>query len=169
MMMKLLFLDLDGVMVVDDDPDRLSPVPDGPFRTEMFSKKCVEVLNELVEVTDCQIVLSSDWRLHFNLRQVWDIFKFNKVRRMPLGFTGLATSGSGWMSVQKLEEDRGKEIRQWLAQHGFFPQFHFWAAVDDMNLSPHVSRFVRTDWRKGLTTDGVFDKLVSLLNAETPT
>ena len=158
MMMKILFLDIDGVMVISD-----KELHNGPFRTEIWDVRCVEVLNAVIESTDCQIVLSSDWRLHLNLRQIWDIFQFNRVSRMPLGFTGLATLDGGWINVNRLEEDRGIEINKWLATHGFNPPFNMWCAVDDMNLSPHVSRFVRTGWMRGLTTEGVFDKLVDTL------
>ena len=158
MMMKLLFLDIDGVMTTVNEGGR-----NGPFETEIWSQDCVEVLNAVVKESDCQIVLSSDWRLHFNLRQIWDIFKFNKVDRMPLGFTGLASYTSGWTDVKRLEEDRGIEIKRWLGHHGFFPEYKMWCAVDDMNLAPHIDRFVRTNWKKGLTTDGMFDKLVNTL------
>lgn len=158
MQIKILFLDLDGVMVLEDS------VRDGPFNTDMFDPECVRVLNEIIKETDCQIVLSSDWRLHFNLRQIWDIFKFNKVARFPLGFTGEATSGGGWTSVKLLEEHRGIEIKRWLGQHGLQLPFKFWVVVDDMDLSPHVSRFVRTDWERGLVTEGVKEEIIEKLN-----
>jgi len=165
-MLKVLFLDLDGVMVTDRDWQPLG-WDHGPFDTELFDPECVKVLNRVLRETDAQVVLSSDWRLHLSLTQMWDVFKFNQVERMPLGFTGFeCEEESRRVPAKRLEEFRGLEVTNWLTQHGFGNQFDFWVAVDDMNLSPHCRRFVRTSWKVGLATPGVEEKLVAMLNGK---
>ena len=164
-MLKILFLDLDGVMVPDRE-ERL--VETSVFNSDVFGSECVKILNEIIEETDCQIVLTSDWRLFFSLSQIWEIFKFNKVSRMPIAFTGLATDSGGWPLAARLEEFRGIEIRRWLKQHGleFDNKFDFWVAVDDMDLSPHVRRFVLSPFTDGLAAPGIKEKIIKKLNGE---
>jgi len=53
---KVIFLDIDGVLATDDS-DYI-----------YFDKKCVEVLNSILEQVPAKIVVTSSWRLHFNLK-----------------------------------------------------------------------------------------------------
>jgi hypothetical protein len=53
--MKLLFLDIDGVMTNDDtiiNPNHICS----------FSKSCVEVLNQILQTHHVKIILTSSWR-----------------------------------------------------------------------------------------------------------
>ena len=49
------------------------------YRFDNFDQKAVKVLNEILEQTDAEIVVSSDWRLHATIRRTWEITTNLKV------------------------------------------------------------------------------------------
>ena len=59
--MKILFLDFDGVIC-------LSTEWGSRYKTktqfDRFNAKALKVLNEILFLTDCEIVVSYDWRFH---------------------------------------------------------------------------------------------------------
>ena len=65
--MKILFCDIDGVILPFHNNNKRIEIPDFNSSFELFDSKCVKVLNEIIQETDCEIVISSDWRNHFNL------------------------------------------------------------------------------------------------------
>ena len=85
--MRILFLDNDGVICLSNNwgsrskkwskyrsanPDSGKEKKDAPVfvRFDDFDKKAIKVLNEIIEETGCEIVVSSDWRLHANLEEL---------------------------------------------------------------------------------------------------
>jgi hypothetical protein len=74
---KVLFLDNDGVICLANNwgsrvnkrkKDKISLVMNDPdveakYRFDYFDKKAVKVLNQVLEETGAEIVVSSDWRL----------------------------------------------------------------------------------------------------------
>jgi len=85
--MKILFLDNDGVICLSnnwgsrskkrskyrsENPNSSDSKKDAPIdvRLDDFDKKAIKVLNEIIEETGCDIVVSSDWRLHANLEEL---------------------------------------------------------------------------------------------------
>ncbi len=70
--MKTLFLDLDGVIVVGWVNSKFHL--DWKTKFMKFDAKAVQVLNEILEETGAEIVLSSDWKNHFTLQEMRDIF-----------------------------------------------------------------------------------------------
>jgi pterin-4a-carbinolamine dehydratase len=83
--MKVIFLDNDGVICLANNwgsrhkkqkewggmklsmRGREIPLE---YRFDNFDQKAVKVLNEILEQTDAEIVVSSDWRLHANLEEL---------------------------------------------------------------------------------------------------
>ena len=68
--MKTIFLDIDGVLVLEN-----IEMPEGDT-PPLFNKECVKVLNEILSETNAIIVLSSDWRLMWDIKRLDFIFKF---------------------------------------------------------------------------------------------
>ncbi len=62
---NVLFLDHDGVICLPDQWGRRS---EGSLEIDKyfdkFDKKSIKILNEIIEKTNCEIVISSDWRFH---------------------------------------------------------------------------------------------------------
>ena len=66
--MKLLFLDIDGVMTNDDRVinDR---------HVYSFSKSCVEVLNQILRTHEVKIILTSSWRTVYDPETIHNPFR----------------------------------------------------------------------------------------------
>jgi|CXWL01.1.fsa_nt_gi hypothetical protein len=87
--MKYLFLDIDGVIANDwsvkQPNDKWLKVDNDTAYP--FFPAAVEQLNRLIVETGADIILSSDWRISFNLKQLDYIFKANEVIKSPVAVT----------------------------------------------------------------------------------
>ena len=156
--MKVIFLDIDGVLALDKQffQNRNKFHFKNPIAKELnipypWDKSAVKVFNKILEATDATIVLSSDWRIHWNLEDIGKIFEFNGVMKKPEFYTKLLKefdesaaalfSWKGW-----LERIRCLEIQKFLEEH---PEVTHWVAIDDLNMSneflrPGLDNFVLT-------------------------
>ena len=162
--MKVIFLDIDGVLA--------TPKQYGTARHKLYKKhpkaedlqipylwdeRCVVAMNRFLRTYNVEIVLSSDWRLHYSLESMDRICRFNGLAKSPIGFTSIQGS-----PVHKLEAYRVAEIQAYVAEHNL----ENWCAVDDMDLSELGTRFVQTDDRMGCAATGLVEKLVNALHPE---
>jgi hypothetical protein len=132
----ILFVDHDGCLVIRDQND-------GELE-DFFDKKSIKILNEIITESDCEIVISSDWRNHYTLKAMGDIYKDSGIIKKPIDYTpDLWTKNS---SVDDLEKIRSLEIKTWLNQNSIS---YNWCAIDDMELL--LSNFVLVNPNKGLT------------------
>ena len=105
-MRKILFLDFDGVMVTDRYQDQLV-ASDNPIRDDygaIFDPACVEYLQEIIDATDAEIVVTSTWKMNLGLdgiQQMWE------ARNLPGKVTGVTPD------IDPIH--RGNEIAAWLA------------------------------------------------------
>jgi len=153
--MKILFLDHDGVICLARD------------RIDDFNAKAIVILNEIIDATDCEIVVSSDWRHYYNLSDMRKLYVEQGVKKVPIGFTPYIVStveAEGRNpEVPTLEEGRIKEIQQWLRTHDFNKKLS-WCAVDDMDLSALGPNFIRTPRiNEGIKQTGIKEKIISVL------
>lgn len=154
--MKIIFLDIDGVM---DDKEYLKefgyshPYNDG--RESDFSPRCVARLNWLIEKTGAKIVLSSSWRTAYYrdnwLEEVQTLMTRNGVIGQVVGITP---------RMQHLNWDvtRSIEILTWVATR---PNIESWVAIDDETL--FLSNFVQTSYPHCLSAE-VAVKCATILN-----
>ena len=158
--MKILFLDIDGVMVLDT----AQGIEQAMRGETSFHKPCVQALNDSIIRTGCEIVVSSGWRQFFDLEQMREIFQSNGIAKAPMGFTQDYRAGEQLPSGRELETLRCREILSWLASHDVNGRFS-WCAVDDMDLSIGLDNFVRCpDNSCGLSYRGIVEKTVSILD-----
>lgn len=155
-MTKIIFLDIDGVLV-----------PDDWFNTEGFSLKsrsrvqykwsqeCCTALNQLLDKSEALVVLSSDWRLHYSLDDMKELFWLYSINANKLiGFTGNERRGM----TSHLESNRSSEIHSWKDRH----RIESWVAIDDLPLG--LSNFIHIqDTSKGLTQE-LADEALTYLN-----
>ncbi len=85
--MKILFLDIDGVLLPQFKNDGHFLYDDQML--ERFPKNCINALNHILTETNCEIVISSDWRRYFNLSKLIDIFKINGIIKSPIDVTDI--------------------------------------------------------------------------------
>lgn len=155
-----IFLDLDGVMVTTKQHfEHMHP----EFLASYFDKKCVKVLNEILEkCPGAVIVLSSDWKLSYDLPRMNKIFKEFGVNAVVSDITP-DLWGVQYNSLQQLEECRAEEILKYQTDHA--NTIDKWVAIDDLNLKQWIpDNFVHCSRSfEGIKQSGVKDKILKIL------
>lgn len=154
----ILFLDIDGVLATNKEynKNRHKFWNKNPEFRELnvpypYNVGCVKILNEILEETDADIVLSSDWKLHWNLGDLDKIFKLNGITKSPIDVTG-----DHPIALNHLEKNRFNEIKIYIQDK----DIKNYVIVDDLRLDIYSDRFVRTKDSEGLKQTGVKDKIL---------
>lgn len=130
--MKVLFLDVDGVLN--------SHKTGGLYA---LKKKCLRLLQDIVESTDCKIVLSSTWRK--------DDYAMKRLRRV-LSYRGIKIFSTTPDLSGNIGNIRGNEIAQWLDENKDLGITHYAILDDDGDMQDSQLRnFFQTDGMYGLT------------------
>jgi hypothetical protein len=142
--MKILFLDIDGVVNCKDtftQTKRPGPYPLDSYMAFLVGRIQLE--------TGCKVVLSSAWRLHpegiqnvservVELLDITPSVKWDGVPKFARGH---------WWKNHEL---RGDEINAWLEKH---PEVEKYAILDDSLDFYDNQPLFRTTWEKGLTDE----------------
>ena len=75
--MKVIFLDIDGVLNSDTDFFELRKFghPVNEIKgSKVINRGCLALLQQIIEDTDAKIVLSSTWRHHYTLEEMHEMF-----------------------------------------------------------------------------------------------
>ncbi len=142
--MNVLFLDIDGVLNsakwYGNRPHRF--LKDNPEESDWeceFDPSAVATLKKLMhDVSDLQIVISSTWRLNYEL----DEFKrrFSKMLSIEPGRVIDKTPRLGTI--------RGLEIQDWLTRN---PQVKKFAIIDDdSDMGDLMDNLFKTSWQDGM-------------------
>lgn len=134
--MKLIFLDMDGVMNSDRDFLPLGYHKTGQISTHPVGLFHVQCLRHIIEETGAKIVISSTWRHTFNEAQFEAIFKVFGCRAEVIGMTPITN------------KHRGAQIDQWIQENNFTGKFVI--LDDDTDMDPHMSKLVKTRTSEGL-------------------
>ena len=150
--MKVIFLDHDGVICLSTEwggrvkkqqkaKRKLSQsVTSLPIdaRFDNFNKKAIDVLNEILEETGAEIVVSSDWKRWATVEEMGEYYESQGIKKKPIAFTkrvGECTCYNehtfAWSPRWMLEQERSLEIQQYLVDH---PEVTQWVAIDDLNM-----------------------------------
>lgn len=156
--MKILFLDIDGVLWGYDwveEAKATGALERGkPFLTHMpqfpLSPKCIAILNLILDATECFVVVSSSWRCFMSEEELYNRLGTQGVVIHPerfLGFTPDLTrqNKTGLYTAPQ----RGDEIARWLADNE--PDANYVIIDDDSDMRGVEDAFVKIDNRKGLT------------------
>ena len=191
--MKVIFLDNDGVICLSNNwggrkkkwakyrsanPDTSPNLKDAPVevRFDDFDQKAIKILNQVIEETGAEIVVSSDWNLHANLEEIGDYYEAQGIIKRPIALTpnlGQCTWYNDmvwiWSPRWDLEMTRVIEIKQYLHDH---PEITHWVSVDDLNMGKNgeswkdwgLENFVLTPRsNEGIKQSGVKEKLIKYL------
>lgn len=144
--MKVLFLDIDGVLNSGRTVFAFGDYPHGlsPESIAKFDPVALTLVRNLCRAAGASVVLSSSWRkLH------------------PYSDVAAALDLPIIDSTPCLSTQRGPEIAQWLELH---PEVTHWAIVDDDSdmLPEQLPHFVQTNARDGLTL-GNLERLCEIL------
>jgi hypothetical protein len=191
--MKVLFLDHDGVICLSnnwggrtkkwvkyqsENLDVSKEKKDAPVsvRFDDFDTKAIKILNEILEETGCEIVVSSDWKLQATLEELCDYYESQGIIKRPIALTpnliDCTVHGNVfiWSPRWDLEQTRTIEIRQYLHDH---PEITHWVSVDDLNMGKigepwkdvwAIDNFVLTPRSsEGIKQSGVKKKILNYL------
>ena len=191
--MKILLLDHDGVICLSNNwggrtkklvkyrsanPDSSNEKKDAPVfvRFDDFDTKAVKILNEILEETGCEIVVSSDWKLHATLEELGDYYESQGIIKRPIDLTPNIENCKDhdnnfiWSPRWELEQTRSIEIKQYLHDH---PEVTNWVSVDDLNMGKNcepwkdgwaIDNFVLTPKsNEGIKQSGIKEKILKFL------
>ena len=193
--MKVIFLDHDGVICLSTEwggrykkqnkwgGRKLSMTPmeiPMEYRFDNFNKKAIKVLNEILEETGAEVVVSSDWKRWCTVEEMGEYYKSQGIVKKPIAFTpnlGECNNYDGsfpWNRSWDLEQTRTLEIDQYLKRH---PEVTEWVAIDDLDMGKTgMSHSVKWehDWGlenfvltprgdEGLKQSGIKEKVLSFL------
>jgi hypothetical protein len=169
--MNIIFLDHDGVICLSEQWGKRKPRLDkwitknGDSKIpphiifDPFDYKSIKILNNILDITGADIVVSSDWRLYSTLEEMSELYKFWGIIKSPIGFTPDANFIEGVDLTLNSSTIRDIEIMEWLRINGPISK---WVAIDDMPLN--LENFVRTPRpNEGIKQCGVSDKIIKYL------
>ena len=172
----VIFLDHDGVICLSTEwGSRLKNKEGLDSVFDRFNDKAIKVLNQIIEETDCEIVISSDWRFHAPLEQMQELYRIRGIKKVPIGYTTTGLDWKQFMTItpnNELEATRSFEILNWLEAH---PEVTKWVAVDDLDMKEQyggidgkfkygLTNFVHTPRSsEGIKQSGVKEKIIKFL------
>lgn len=139
--MKLIFLDMDGVICTDrahysqgEDPNI--------WHNSSLDREGIGLLNRLADDYDATYVLSSTWRTHYDQKWMEDHLR-------KFGWTG--KFHKNW-ATPKLNASRGEQILCWLKQEdeGHDP-FVIFDDMSKLNFRTLEANFIETDASNGIS------------------
>ena len=194
--MKVIFLDHDGVICLSTEwggrfkkqtrvKRKLSQSIESlpvDARFDNFNKKAVKILNEILEETGAEIVVSSDWKRWANVEEMGEYYESKGIIKKPISFTpnlGQCTWYNDkvwiWSRDWDLEMSRVIEIKQYLHDH---PEITHWVSIDDLDMGKTGKKWgvdFEHDWaldnflltprgNEGIKQSGIKEKVIKFLN-----
>ena len=164
--MKVVFLDLDGVLATTKE----FHLNESKFKKKHqwanelnvnypFNPGCVDILNGVLDETGWDIVLSSDWKDHWDLDGLDTIFIANGVKKSPIDVTHSRTMVPNKCN---LEQDRAYQILSWVQEN----KPEDWVVFDDLKLGElfevrgYKDNFFLCKSEEGLKKTGLKDKIL---------
>ena len=194
--MKVIFLDHDGVICLSTEwgsrfkkqtkvgrklSQSIESLP-VDARFDNFNKKAVKILNEILEETGAEIVVSSDWKRWANVEEMGEYYESKGIIKKPIAFTpnlGQCTWYNDkvwiWSKDWDLEMSRVIEIKQYLHDH---PEITHWVSIDDLDMGKTGKKWgveFEHDWaldnfvltpkgNEGIKQSGIKEKVIKFLN-----
>lgn len=155
-MRRIIFLDIDGILNSDAFRKRkYAMIRSGKLPSEFplseYDPAAVTRLNDIVEATNCEVVLSTDWRFS---KGIYDTLRKVGCNFTPIGITPCLGS----------YPIRGAEIGCWIVQNVLSSSDRYVIIDDDLHDGIFPSdKFVHVDSRVGLMPKDV-DRVVGILN-----
>lgn len=140
--MKLIFLDIDGVINLDID----------------WCQESIEILNEITNSTNAKLVISSDWKYEYSIDVLSNIFTNQGIKANIHRYTFNLVP----RRAESLEKDRVAEINQFINENGV----DNYLVIDDMPLDHFGidnSKFIQTKPNMGLKEPGLKEKCIEIL------
>ena len=129
-MKRYIFLDIDGVICLDDG----------------YDEKSIHNLNKLISIYSPKIIISSDKRLEFTSIALKKELISNGLLLNEFDITDSVSS------YKTIEEKRYLEINKYIKDNGVVN----YIVIDDLNLQNYFeNRFIKTSYSIGFTEDNI--------------
>lgn len=169
--MKVVFLDIDGVLnSLDDVISHKKCDIWSHFLYNNVATNKVELLQKIINQTNAKIVVSSSWRYGFNTQYPLKTIKRNLMvkvakKKMRVLRNKLSRYGMDIFDTTPYDSNykyRGDEIREWLNNH---PNTQKFIILDDHNdmCEFTYTNLIQTNYLHGLQQTHV-DKAIQFLN-----
>jgi hypothetical protein len=130
---KIIFIDIDGPLAWGTWGDGKLSLNEG---SHMFTipypwvEEDCQALQKILIETNAEMVLSSDWKKHFTLRQMRRVFQYYGVD--PYRLIDITTHQDLWKKLSRpsIDWERSAEITKWVKDN----KITNWIAIDDLNL-----------------------------------
>lgn len=135
--MKIIFLDIDGVLNNDNHIYH--------YGNNYIDNNLLNLFVAVLKSTKSEVVLSCGWKINdFKLKTLTD-----KLSRFEINILDIINSNKdGWINAQE-------EIKKWLKNH---PQVSKYCIISsDFDVGQGLKNFFRTDSELGLTEDSSID------------
>jgi hypothetical protein len=192
--MKVIFLDHDGVICLSTEwggrhkkqrefgrkmSEGIMEMP-VEMRFDNFNRKAVKILNEILEESGAEIVVSSDWKRWATVEEMGEYYESKGIIKKPIAFTPDLKNCDWhhgefeWSRAWDLEQCRIIEIKQYLHDH---PEITHWVSVDDLRMGKSgldysiqyehewgLDNFVETPrGTEGIKQSGIKEKILKFL------
>ena len=133
--MKIIFLDIDGVLNV---------IPQGRDKYGMiFHPEFIENLRYIIEQTDAKLVISSSWRID-GIDTFNSMWEYRNYPGEIIGITPFSYFNEDLESDPDIEICRGHEIKYWLDNTNNNIESYVILDDDDDMLNSQLNNFVKT-------------------------
>lgn len=147
--MNVIFLDIDGVLRTHKSDKEWygQNIPTNVFNRK-FSPNSINILNEIIKLTNARLIISSTWREHYSINELRKIFTNNGYKYDIYDIT----TKLGY---------RGEEIQYWLDTH----DVNRYIVVDDniKEISKNINNKRIVECLNGLT-EKEFQTIIRLMN-----
>ena len=170
--MKIIFLDIDGVLNSGDNlaalhfTQKYNACQIHDKYGQLFDERCVRWLDFILMETNAKIVISSTWRIAGlnTMREMW----FD--RKLPGEIIGITPDSIDAALAEKFMEtkaDRGLEILEWLSNNLGVESYCIIDDNDDMTPEQLEHRFIHTSSKDGLDRTSAA-RAISILKINKP-
>lgn len=150
--MKVIFLDIDGVLNNLETKDRITPMVIG------IEDPKVKLLLKIVSETNSEIVLISTWGIHWKAEEENVHKKYLNEKMQKFGLNIID-------SIDSPNFQRSRSIKDYVCANGI----KSFVIIDDQYFADYITEglgnhLVRTNIQKGLTEDNVKQALTILMD-----
>ena len=146
--MRVVFLDIDGVLNSVDDYEKFPQNKEKGFPAYDIFDRPLSLLKHLVNETDAVIVLSSAWRVGYMHAKENPSFNEGKNRFNAINNEFSRFGLSVFDVTPQLNGCRGEQIQAWLDNHDDVESFVIFD--DDADMAHLIDRLVKTTYQSGL-------------------
>jgi len=158
----VIFLDIDSVLALEAQFNSNNKKWNKEYNRYYFDSKCVKVLNQIIEVVNPIIILSSDWKDKYSIKQMNRIFEINKINSKI--FDNTVTLWGTLFNDYKTELElcRATEILIYVNKY----DIGCYVAIDDLDLKHWIpNNFIHiTRIFEGIKQSGLKEKIITKLN-----